>query len=372
MATFKRSSTEVKTNPAASPTNSTNLPELNAPEVPGNRRSYARMGFAMLAAILAIEGVGRVAEQRLPPEPKWGSPLAATHAQNLARGPIDVLVVGSSSAGVALPGLRVAEAAGLRSGYTPWIPGATMEHVEMLTFAMAFKPAPCLLVIGTTMREFNGKGSAADTGRDVRENREYQKARGNTIEKADAFLRDVSATARLRRWFSKPRDLLSNLKNPQPEVSIFKSGPDGRFINNLDGVLATQPAGHLEQERKELLDYELDPRHLQTLTKVIRRATESGSLVIVVNVPTHPNFHALAPRGETDYEQYLAAVTKTAIDAGVMFLDPSTPTRFTDLEFRDVNHVNERGTQRLLRSIQPELRAAVAATKQPRCTEARN
>lgn len=328
---------------------------------------YGRMAAAALIAVVGFEGVGRMAERRLPPEPVWGSKLVESHAATLAAGPVDVLVVGSSSAGTALPASRIAASVGLDNGYTLWIPGATTEHVEMATFALGFKPAPCLLVVGTTIREFNGNGSAADTGRDFRKVREYEKVRGNAIERADAVLRDVSAVARLRRWSSKPDELVDNWRNPVPDKVMFGIDRDGRFLNQLDGTLGTEPPGHLAQERKELSSYQLDPRHLRTLSKIVRSAEKRGTRVAVVDVPTSPKFIALAPRGQTDYEEYLAAVRKVATDEGVVFIEPTATQSFTDEDFSDVNHLNERGTKVLLNAITPELQKAVAGLDGAAC-----
>jgi len=54
-----------------------------------------------------------------------------------------------------------------------------------------------------------------------------------------------------------------------------------------------------------------------------------------------------------------AAILRAAQDAGIEAVAPATGTRFSESDFRDSHHLNERGSRKFMQSINPGLQAAL-------------
>ena len=93
---------------------------------------------------------------------------------------------------------------------------------------------------------------------------------------------------------------------------------------------------------------------LADLLAVLR---ERGITAVVVNLPVTDTFIGYAKGGRSDYDAYVADIRAAADGGHAIWLD-AMQTAWPDRFFRDVNHLNDDGVQRLLPMLVDTLRVA--------------
>lgn len=305
-----------------------------------------------MAVVLLAEAGARVLDPHLPPMLDWPSRDYIQHQDGLAgrAGRLDLLVLGSSTAGRALPPDHIERAQGIDepSGYNYWLAGAPMRSIDLLmTDVLEPKVTPSTVVIGVTMREFASSPSQAAHVEALRSAYGFQVATGRrgVIDTMDHHLQSVSALARHRVAFRDPPTLERELGSPSlvPE----RVGPDGFLLDRGQNQLVDEPPAHLAQERAVMANYVVSPDDVIALAHLLGRLHDRGTRALVVNLPVTDEFIDMADDRRADYQEYYSEVQSTTVDNHALWLDAMAQA-WPDRYFGDVDHLNDSGAAELL------------------------
>jgi hypothetical protein len=310
--------------------------------------------------VALAEGAARPLAQHLVPVEPWPDTAYSSHDEllSVAGDDLDLLVVGSSSVGIAIrPGdLTEDGAAGL--GYNYWLAGTPMRSVELLTREVLLdRSSPSTVIIGVTMREFTSTLSLDTHLAALEASPAFRNAAGRQawLDPLDDWLQRHSALARHRAAFRDPIKLKDELLAPATVPDLVEG--DGHIDGRGDNSLADEPADHLAQERAAMAHFTVAPAEVTALGDLLDELHQRGIRALVVNLPVTDQFIGMADGGQTAYDSYVTVVEDATLSHHGEWLDAMQQS-WPDRYFGDVSHVNELGIQ--------ELRPMVVAALQAR------
>ena len=320
------------------------------PASPPGPRALLHLGLAALTVLLVAEVAARAMEPSLQPVQDWPDSSYTVHHDQLSQvGPLDYLVVGSSSVGAAIHPDDLAEQwPDTGTGYAYWLAGPPLRSLEAVTAGVLLDELePGMVVLGVTMREFNATSMHDEHHLALLNSPPYREATGQSswLAPADALLRQHVALARQRAVLRQPADLWHDLRSPN--LAPAPVATDGHLLGGERDELADEPPEHLAQERAALADFTVSDADLAALGSLLTELGERDIPTLVVNLPVTEEFIELAPGGQADYEAYVQAVEAEAATNGARWHD-LMDGGWNDSHFRDVNHLNGRGVARLL------------------------
>jgi hypothetical protein len=166
--------------------------------------------IALAIAVLAEVGV-RALDSRLPPVTGWPGYEYAVHEEQLAAlgGDPDLLVIGDSSAAVAIRPDELVEDGVASSGYNYWLGGAPMRSLELHASEVLLpRTTPRTVVVAVTMRNFNEAPSQEGHLAALRASSAFRRVTGRRswLDHVDDRLQAGSAVFRHREILRDPLD----------------------------------------------------------------------------------------------------------------------------------------------------------------------
>ena len=303
--------------------------------------------IALAIAVLAEVGV-RALDSRLPPATGWPGYEYAVHEEQLAAlgGDPDLLVIGDSSAAVAIRPDELVEDGVASSGYNYWLGGAPMRSLELHASEVLLpRTTPRTVVVAVTMRNFNEAPSQESHLAALRASSAFRRVTGRRswLDHLDDRLQAGSAVFRHREILRDPLGLVRALRSPGLPDRLAS---DGHISDRGGDRLADEAAGHRRAEREALADFAVSPREVGALDDLLTELRRRGTQVVVVSLPVAAAFVELADGGTQDYLRFMSAVRATGRANGVEVLD-TMEQPWPDELFGDVNHLNDRGAARL-------------------------
>jgi hypothetical protein len=313
--------------------------------------------FAFL--LLLAEGLLRLpfVQAALPaPEPSlWHSPLvedkvdyfrnfAASHA-------IDVLFVGNSTAQSGVdPTVFDASRGALGAGGDSF--NASIEglppSVNMEFLKMYLRDAnPRTVIVGLTPQDLNGNSPWAND-MDERAGLSINLqagARDSLMGYILAFLLEHSELFRYR-FVLHQLLLRGGIAAPHPDVYFDERG----FLAIKRSLADFSPSERLQaQNRAGVLNYNPQGEQVEALRDMIATIRKHGAEPVLVNMPLSDHYYANFDNPE-DYRKYLDALERETHDLDVTLWDMEDlgpEKQFGDSEFGDLNHLNDKGAERL-------------------------
>jgi hypothetical protein len=323
-------------------------PEPVASSRPRGRRWW-RIALAALAIVALAEAAARAVAPSLAPVYDWPDSSYVSHDQQLAASgdDVDLLVVGSSSVGIAIrpDDLTTDGAAG--PGFNFWLAGPGMRSIALLTTEVLLeRTSPSTVIVGVTMRELNGTDALASHVAALQESPAFLEATGQQswIGRLDDRFQRYSALARHRGTLRDPIELIYQIGAPELVPDPIEN--DGYLDGAGDHRLADEPAEHRQQEQQAMAGYVLSAADVDALAGLLDELDRRGIRALVVNLPVTDGFVDMADDGDADYREYVAAVEATTTSHHGEWLD-TMQRDWPDQYFGDGNHLNELGAQRL-------------------------
>lgn len=268
---------------------------------------------------------------------------------------LDLLVVGSSVAGRAISPDRLRDAGGPETGYNFWLAGPAMRSISVLTSEVLLEQTdPEVVLIGISMREFNGAPSQNNQFASFTQSYRFRSAAGQagTIDRLDHALQTASYLARYRLTLRDPVRLMNDLRTaPLDHEDI---GADGFLVERGQNQMADEPRAHLDQERFAMAGYAVNDADLDALATLLDVLADQDIPALVVNLPVTQAFVDMADDGRADYADYVRRVETVTRSHGAHWLD-TMQVDWSDEQFGDVNHLNDVGTA----ALQPTILAAL-------------
>ncbi len=305
---------------------------------------------ALVATVLAAELGARALAPNLDPVYRWPNRDYVDHEAGLARRADDlqVLVVGSSTVGRAIRPDALAAAGGPGPGYNFWLAGPPLRSIDELTTRVLLdRVAPAVVIIGVTMRELNDSPAARTHLQAQEASSAFRAATGQRrlLGRLDDILRDTSDLARYRATLRDPSALVADLRRPQPVPEHLAD--DGFLLDRGAYTLADETPAHLAQERQAMAGYTVDPDDVAALGHLVDHVHRQGATALVVNLPVTEQLIDLADGGRADYDTYLSQVEGVTTANGGRWLDAMAATTWPEEYFGDIDHLNDRGAERL-------------------------
>ena len=265
---------------------------------------------------------------------------------------LDVVVVGSSTAGAGVDPAVLAEAIDPvdPQGYVLWIPGANAAVLEIAATEML--PAlvePEVVVVALTSRELNDNYDigAFEVGL-LPENLANSLAwrRITTPDqwgtRSEATASDLSGLVRYRARLREPTSWISWITSDD-DGAPWQMTQTGRLAAYVESSAPLEASsGHLNREERVLSNYAAGGTQTVALTNALQ--APSGQRVLLVVLPTSQStFWPLHPNGSADVALAREAAALAAEQAGVEFLDLSDFGN-DDSWFSDSNHLNSIGS----------------------------
>jgi len=334
---------------------------------------FPSWGLACLVIVVGasvLELAIRVVAPRLPAPLDWHAWEAqhkvAAMQELVPMGGASVVGVGSSMMNTSLDANLLTEMLGSGSPvFNAGLNGATMRTIERWTLDVVLPMLkPHLVVLGLQSLELNdgsygGKRSLKELKKSYGWRRRRTGASGP--QRMLLALERRSYLVRYRRFFVEPsiakRRRLFRLRR-------FVNDPRYLFRKSRGRFAAVSPLGMLDALRvfKErtyripdrirrvwveqyLNDFEVGGTELAALRRLVHGVRSSGIPILVVQTPTTPDWTALHPGGEQDFDRFKAALSSAIRELDVPFVD-MTPA-FSSLEpFADPIHLNQTGWRR--------------------------
>jgi hypothetical protein len=321
-----------------------------------------------LTADALVEALGVRFCQPIGHEPT----TAAWAYQTGARDP-DVVFIGSSQVHY---GFVPAEAEGafreaagrpLRAWCLGIEAGIVAAYEPLVRDLLVGPAAPRLLLVGVGPRDVNSNSSRSrlattyyagpsDWGREVREEglrADWRGLAAGIFGRPTALLQWglVSAGYRAKNYRSIIRDQ-GGAHEPLAAGETPDALPGGPSAERWQAMAEAR----LRMTEEDLLrDFATAGRAERALAGLVRAAKGRGVRVVLVNMPTHPEYDAATPPAVRD--AYREAMDRACRELGVTFIDLAVPPyRDGDRDlWRDLDHMNRRGAVRFSRLVGREV-----------------
>lgn len=315
---------------------------------------------ALLLALLAIEGVARIVEPRLPPATTWSHPFVQAKYEQLEElreaGGAEVLVVGSSLVNANVDALQLGDALGV-TAYNVGLPASNIPLWNAYLREIALeRSCPGVVVIGVGTRDSNdqlpGFNGYVPRYRDSIGRRAIE---GDLtwLEQIQVALEDVSAFVRLRPRLREPANVVTWLAFGRARGWTDTNLDDGgRYLGFADDSFPDDYADLLVDLRdRVMVDYEVGGRQFTALRRIVHAVRNAGAVPVFVVMPgmEEPIAEAM-PNGRADLDRFREELAALASDMRVRLLDPSELNDRPEL-FADLYHMNQQGAEALTAEI---------------------
>jgi hypothetical protein len=335
-----------------------------------------KAGLAAVGIVAACELFLHVASPWLPDPVLWGSNEVSAKIEQVRRmaaqrpDPVDVLILGPSHASVGLSphemGARPDDAS-LRI-YNGALNGRTYPALEFV-FTHVYEPLlkPRALVLAVSPLVLNAHNTWMERNSEQLFRSPYPSAllssgpmrmwRRFLVEHVNLY-RYRHRFAGLRNGRLDKRRYLDVHGYAGPGTTVYQPSPGGL------------PPGH--PYRRIMHAYDFSGPSVDAFVRLLEHARRTGVPVAVVNMPFRPAMLEVSPTGREDYRRYLAEVEALRQRFGFTWLDYQSGIAFDDREFRDVDHLNTAGVQKLSQRLGDDLAPVLAAgTSHRRISSAR-
>ena len=95
-----------------------------------------------------------------------------------------------------------------------------------------------------------------------------------------------------------------------------------------------------------MANYNVDRADIEALATLLTELSARHIRALVVNLPVTQKYIDLADDGSADYAEYTRQVETTTRTHGAQWLD-TMQVAWPDIDFRDLNHLNDTGTAAL-------------------------
>ena len=262
-----------------------------------------------------------------------------------ANGGVDVLLLGNSMVNTGIdPDVLTAEYETLSGErlrvFNFGVEGLTVAPNSVIARVLAARYHPGTIIFFTEMRDY-----AANNGLEVERQLltdEWMTARQGGRETVRAWLIENSSVLQhllfFRNW-SRADFLDASLMQARRFADTTPSGyePDANVGENID--IPPDPADPEEQEDVMLFsDFSIDADRLENL-KSILELREGGTLVIITEMPVHPNYFTYFG-GEGAHDEYLEKLVPFIKENGGVYLPPPAWQRIPLFSRVDHHHLN--------------------------------
>ena len=332
------------------------------------------MGALGAVAIVAACELGlHLAGAWLPDPVLWGSREVSAKVEQVRRkaaagaAPVDALILGPSHASVGLsPRDMFATAAPGGSGavsiYNGALNGRTYPALEFV-FRHVYQPQlqPRALVLAVSPLVLNAHNKWMERNSEQLFESAYPAALSShgPMRPWRLFLVDHVALYRYRHTQAGLRDGRIDSRRRLDEFGY--TGADTTVYRPAAGGL---PANH--PYRQIMHAYSFSGPSVEAFVRLLEWARDSRVPVAVVNMPFRPAMLQISPTGESDYDAYLNAMAGLRRQFGFAWFDYEAGMSLADADFRDVDHLNASGVQKLSRRLGGDLsQVLVHAQTQP-------
>lgn len=316
-------------------------------------------GIAAVAIVIACEAFLHLASPWLPDPVLWGSNEVSAKVEQVRRmaaeeARAEVLILGPSHASVGLspremgPALRV---------YNGALNGRTYPALEFM-FDEVYEPLlkPRALVLAVSPLVLNAHNKWMERNSEQLFEAPYPSAlrAPGPIGVWRRFLVDHVALYRYRHRQRGLRDGRVDGRRYLDEFGYTQPGAIGTYTPSPTGLPANHPY------RQIMHAYDFSGPSVDAFIRLLERARAGNLAVAVVNMPFRPDMLEISRTGRADYDRYLVEMDRLRQRFGFDWLDYQSRMTFDDAEFRDIDHLNATGTQRLSRQLARDLRLALA------------
>jgi hypothetical protein len=309
---------------------------------PRRRGPVARTLLAAVLVLMALEVSAQIVAPYIPPPGNWGTrdlDRAATLAARAAPGPVDVLLIGSSTVKVGFDDAAYSSALGeatvVNAGFDAAAPSSFGLFAEEYLLDTV---DPATVVIGLNSRDFNDNGlNQADVLQRYLDSTGRLDHRGELplTRRVDRRLSSWSAFVEHRETLRQPREVLDL-------IDKVRAGPPPP----RDGYAVTD-AFASGQRSLVLLDFTIGGEETAALTRLVGEIRRRGAHVVLVDMPIiADDYGALHPNGVGDIADYRQALADVARDLGVPVLW-ANDLGWDRSDFRDPIHLTQAGSERL-------------------------
>ena len=262
-----------------------------------------------------------------------------------ANGGVDVLLLGNSMVNTGIdPDVLTAEYETLSGEplrvFNFGVEGLTVAPNSVIARMLAARYHPGTIIFFTEMRDYEA-GNGLEVERQLLTD-QWMTARQGGRETARAWLIENSSVLQhlifFRNW-SRADFLDASLMQARRFADTTPSGyePDANVGENID--IPPDPADPEEQEDFMLFsDFSIDADRLEDL-KSILELREGGTLVIITEMPVHPNYFTYFG-GEGAHDEYLETLVPFIEENGGVYLPPPAWQRIPLFSRVDHHHLN--------------------------------
>jgi hypothetical protein len=314
-----------------------------------------------VAIVIACEAFLHVASPWLPDPVLWGSNEVSAKVEQVRRmaaehrPQADVLILGPSHASV---GLSPRDMGAALRVYNGALNGRTYPALEFV-FEEIYEPLlkPRALVLAVSPLVLNAHNKWMERNSEQLFEAPYPSAlrASGPVGIWRRFLVDHVALYRYRHRQRGLRDGRVDGRRYLDEFGYTQPGATGTYRPSPTGLPADHPY------RRIMYAYDFSGPSVDAFIRLLERARADGIPVAVVNMPFRSEMLAVSSTGKADYDRYLVEMRRVREQFGFTWLDYQADVTFDDAEFRDVDHLNAVGTQKLSRRLATDLVHVIAS-----------
>ena len=305
----------------------------------------------------------------LPDPVLWGSREVSAKVEQVRRkadagaGPVDALILGPSHASVGLSprdmGARAdANAISIYNGALNGRTYPALEFVFRHVYQPLLQPRAVVLAVSPLVLNAHNKWMERNSEQLFESAYPAALASHGPMRPWRLFLVDHVALYRYRHTQAGLRNGRIDSRRRLDEFGY--TGADTTVYRPIAGGL---PADH--PYRQIMHAYSFSGPSVDAFVRLLEWARGAGVPVAVVNMPFRPAMLEISRNGAADYETYLAAMAGLQRTFGFQWLDYEAGMTFADADFRDVDHLNVTGVQKLSRRLGGDLTQVLAHGKAP-------
>jgi len=336
------------------------------------------VGVVVIVLVLA-EGGARALGPYLPEPQLYGddaTQVKVAQMDGLGASCVDVVLAGDSMGRDAFDPAAFSDADGAhRRAYNASLDAASPAVLRRwLLEEVLPRLHPTTVVVTIASLDLNAHGNATVSARAAYETAAL--TRPGPGGRVAAWLTTTSDLVRYRTELRDPAtlgDAIEDWRAGQPAARRPTTGIDGLLGGGGQGLSRRAlryraDVGTTSFTRSQLLgSYEIDADQVDAAHDLIRELRGQGVQVAIVVLPVTADYVALHPRGEADFDAFLAVARDLATDAGTPLVDLHAPDASAPAEmFADTHHLNEQGA-RWFSSTLPRRLADAGITTGPRC-----
>lgn len=320
----------------------------------------ARVPKALVLAVLAV-GSAELAlhalEDRLPDPVLWGGGEVSTKVAQVEAWEgesVDVLLLGPSHASIGLTPAAMRKEQGFSdlSVYNGGLNGRTFTVIDFVSrhvYEPEFRPKVAVVTASPVV--LNGNNMWME-----RNSSEFFTA---PIPAA------LSSRGVRKRWGLFLTKHVNLYKYRRRGEGLAKGFVGGKKVLDRFGYHAVE--GEYDFDRRRELaaavhpyqsimsSHSFDGVSVDAFRVLIQRLRDRGTEVVVVNMPFRQELLEISVRGAEEYDDYLKAVENSTIEVGAYWWDYQNGLELTDMDFRDVDHLNVTGAEKVSRRLAQDL-----------------